>query len=270
MGRFHLAVALTLVTPAPIWARDSAPQQLREPCFDSPGLGIPACTLDPGRIAIEIEGVDWTRESEGGTRTDTLLAGATLVRIGLDDRTEAQIGYSPFGYVSEKNVLDGHYERSTGTGDVTLAMRRNLRNPDGSGFAIALMPFATLPTGGQAIGAGDWGAGLIVPVTYDLGGVTLELTPEIDAAVDEDGHGRHLGFGSVAGLALDVSDTVSVNTELSVYRDRDPAGATTKTITGLSALWQPDNDLQFDAGVNIGLDHASPDCQLYVGIARRF
>ncbi len=270
MRRFHLAFMFALVVPVQAWAQNSAGKELREPCFDSPGLGIPACTLDPGHVAIEVEAVDWTRESDRATRTDTLLTGATLVRIGLDARTEAQIGWSPFGYVRETDRLNGQHEGSTGTGDVTLALRHNLRNPEGSGLAIALMPFATLPTGSHAIGAGDWGAGLIVPVTYDLGGVTLELTPEIDAAVDEDGDGRHLGFGSVAGLAFDVSDTVSVNTELSVYRDRDPAGATTKTISGLSALWQPDDDLQFDAGINIGLNHSSPDCQLYVGIARRF
>lgn len=275
MHRHLLAFFMGLVIATPAWPQDagrqsSVKQQLREPCFDSPGLGIPACTLDPGHVAIEIEGIDWTREHDGVTRTDTLLGGATVVRLGVDYRTEAQIGWAGFGQMQEKDLSAGRLERSTGGGDVTLAMRRNLRNPDGSGFAVALMPYATLPAGGHAIGAGDWGTGIIAPLTYDLGDVTLELTPQIDAAVDEDGDGRHLGFGSVTGLAFDVSKGVSINTELSVYRDRDPAGASTRTLAGFSALWQPDNDLQFDAGLNIGLNHASPDCQLYVGIARRF
>ncbi len=58
MRRFHPAFMFALVVPVQAWAQNSAGKELREPCFDSPGLGIPACTLDPGHVAIEVEAGD--------------------------------------------------------------------------------------------------------------------------------------------------------------------------------------------------------------------
>jgi hypothetical protein len=133
------------------------------------------------------------------------------------------------------------------------------------------MPYATLPTGGAAIGAGDWAAGLLIPVSYDLGkGLALQLAPEIDAAADEDGNGRHLAWGSVVGLGIDLSDTLNAALEASLMRDRDPSGHSTQALAGLSLGWQPSEDLQLDIGVNLGLNAHSPDGEAYVGVTRRF
>lgn len=249
----------------------TAPAAARDLCPDRPGLGTPACTLDPGRVQIEIGMMDWTLDRQPGSRTDTIIAGDTLLRIGIDGRTEAQIGWTAFGYVRTRDRLTGAIDRSDGTGDATLAIRRSLAHPDGSGLSIAVQPYVTLPTGGSAIGAGDWGAGLIAPVSYDLsGGLQLALTPQIAAAVDSDGDGRHLLYGSVVGLGFDLSDGVGATVELAAYRDRDPAGHSTQALAGLSIGWQPGDDTQFDVGTNIGLNRDTPDIELYFGITRRF
>ena len=154
--------------------------------------------------------------------------------------------------------------------DVLFALGQILRNPDGAGFSAALMPYATRPLGGVGVGAGDWGAGLIVPVSFELGAVSLGVSPHIDAAVDADGDGRHLAYGSVVGLGFGVSDDIAMAAEISLSRDRDPGGGATEALAGLSAGWQPDADSQWDIGANLGLDRDSPDVQLYFGFARRF
>jgi hypothetical protein len=244
---------------------------LRELCPDRPGLGTPACTVDPGHALVEVGGVDWTLDKSPDARTDTIVAGDLLLRYGVADHAEVQVGWTAFGTVRTRDRLSGAVSRETGTGDVTLAVRRNLSHPDGSGFSVALMPYATLPTGGSAIGAGDWGAGLIAPVSYDLGGgLNLALTPEVDAAVDEDRRGRHLAYGSVIGLGIDLSKAVSSTIEFQAVRDQDPSGHATQALASLSLAWQPKDDLQLDAGAVAGLNDASPDAELYVGIARRF
>ena len=48
--------------------------QLRDLCPDRPGLGTPACTVDKGRVLLEVGLADWTRDDSGGTRTDTTVA----------------------------------------------------------------------------------------------------------------------------------------------------------------------------------------------------
>jgi hypothetical protein len=63
---------------------------------------------------------------------------------------------------------------------------------------------------------------------------------------------------------------VSGTLELQAVRDDDPAGHATEALAGLSFAWQPKSNLQLDMGAVAGLNHASPDVELYLGIARRF
>ena len=259
-----LFAAVTTAMPA------LAAEERRDLCPDRPGLGTPACTVEPGTMMLEVGLADWTLDKTADSRTDAWTFGDALLRAGLTSSLEVQIGWTMLGHVRERDRATGEVSSRTRTGDLTLALRQNLSNPDGAGFSVALMPYATLPLGGADIGAGDWGAGLIVPASFDLGGLSLGLTPHVDAAVDEDGNGRHLAFGSVAGLGFDVSDDIAMAAELSLTRDRDPAGRTTEALAGLSAGWQLDADSQWDVGANIGLNRDSPDIELYFGFARRF
>jgi Putative MetA-pathway of phenol degradation len=259
-----IAVAVAAIFPAPATAAET-----REFCPDRPGLGTPPCTIDRGRGDVEIGLADWTLEKSGGDRTDTWLLGDLLVRYGLTDHLEMQFGWTSFGTVREP--AGGSVGHSSGTGDVTLALRQNLIHPDGSGFSAALMPYATLPTGGRAIGAGDWSAGLMVPLSYELPhGLTLDLTGRIEAAADGDRNGRHLAYGGIAGLDVSLPHDVTATLELSAQRDEDPGGHSTQWVGGLSLAWMARPDLQLDAGANAGLAGGAPDAELYLGIARRF
>lgn len=253
------------------WACAADAQSLRPLCPDRPGLGTPACTLDPGHVLLETGLADWTRQSDPQGRSDTITGGDLLLRLGVTETLEVQAGWTAIGYDRQRDRTTGHVTHDTGTGDITLAVRQNLAHPDGSGLSLAVMPYVTLPTGGSAIGAGDIGAGFILPVSYGVSDtLTLSLTPEIDDAVDQDRSGHHLAYGSVIGLGIDVTPDISTTLELQATRDDDPAGHATQTLAGLSLAWQPKDDLQLDAGSVLGLNHDSPDVELYVGISRRF
>ena len=259
-----LLAALTCAAPA------LGQEDRRDLCPDRPGLGTPACTVDAGAVVLEVGIADWTLDRNSASRTDAFAFGDALLRAGLTPSLEVQVGWTMLGHMRERDRASGDVARRTRTGDVTLALRQNLKNPDGSGTSIALMPYATLPVGGEGVGAGDWGAGLIVPVSFELGAVSLGFTPHVDAAVDGDGDGRHLAYGSVVGLGFGVSDDISMAAEVSLTRDRDPGGRSTEALAGLSAGWQPDADSQWDIGANVGLNRDSPDVELYFGFARRF
>jgi hypothetical protein len=245
-------------------------QDLREFCPDRPGLGTPACTIDKGHLAVELGLLDWTRDREAGSRTDTIVAGDLLVRYGLSDRIEAQVGWQAVGHLRERDP-SGSVDRATGTGDVRLALRGNLLNPDGSLLSVAVMPFVTLPTGGDAIGAGDWTAGVLLPVSFALpNDVQLAFTGEIDAAADETGGGHHLAYGGIVGIDTPLGHDVSATVELAAKRDDERGQRRSELLSGLSLGWSASDSLQLDAGANVGLNGPAPDLELYVGIARRF
>ena len=254
-----------LLAAAPAWADD----QDRDYCPARPGLGSPACTMSSGRVSVETSLADWTLDKQPGERTDTILIGDTQVRIGLNDTIEAQIGWTPAGFVRDRT--GGIVDRLARTGDVTLGLKANFAHPDGKGFSIAAQPFVTLPTGRPPIGAGDWGAGLAVPITYDLSDtINLEVTPEIDAAVDQVGHGRHIAARTVIGLGFALNDKLTLTLEGQALRDDDPSGKTTQGLASASFAYMATKDLQFDLGSVVGLTHDAPNIEFYAGIAKRF
>ncbi|MEP9360838.1 transporter [Sphingomonas sp. KR3-1] len=246
-------------------------QDLRPLCADRPGLDTPACTVDPGHLVVEAGLADWSLDRDSTQRTDSWTFGDLLLRYGVTPHTEVQLGWTALGAVRTHDRLAGAIDHSTGTGDTSIALRRNLSHPDGSGFAAAVMPYATLPTGGKTLGAGDWGGGLIVPLSYSLSdSIGVSLTPEIDAAVDGDRHGRHLAYGSAVGVSATLAKSVTGTLEFQGIRDQDPAGHATQALASVSLAWQPRGNLQLDTGMVAGLNAASPDLELYLGIARRF
>jgi len=260
-------LAAALLAAAPAAAQSTG--GLRELCTERPGLGTPACTVDKGHLQVELGLGDWTLDRSQGTRTDTVLTGVTELRLGVTDSTEARVEWTAYGHLRERDG-DG-VQRRGGTGDVTLSVKQNLHDPDGHGFSIAMVPFATLPTGGRAIGAGTWGAGLIVPVTQDVSqSLQLEFTPEIQALPDEDGHGRHLAYSGVFGLLAKLSDKVQTSLEVQPIRDRDPGGHQTQLLGALSFAYIPHERVQFDAGAVAGLNHQSPDIELFFGLSKKF
>lgn len=260
-----MIAGLLLIVAAPAYAED------RDYCPQRPGLGTPACTMAPGKVSVETALADWTLDQDTDQRTDTILIGDTLVRVGLADAIEVQLGFTPFGHVRTRDKVAGDIDSANRVGDASIGFKVNLSNPDGSGFSAALLPFATLPVGRTPVGAGDWGAGLLVPVTYDLSdALNLESTSEIDAAVNEDGHGRHVAFSETVGLGLALTKSLTATAELQALRDDDPSGATTQMLAGLSLACMLGKNMQIDAGANAGLNHYAPDVELYLGVSRRF
>lgn len=259
------AAAILAATPA------LADDQLRELCSERPGLNTPPCIVDKGHLQVEVGLGDWTLDKQPDSRTDTIVAGDILARYGIGESTELRLGWTAFGHVSTRDRATGIIDRTSGTGDVTLGLKQSLVHPDGDHFSVALLPYATLPTGTHQVGAGDWGAGLLVPINYDLSEtLKLEVTPELDAAVDQDGKHRHAAYGSAAGLGIKLSEAWSMSVEGQLLRDRDPSGRSSQALGGAYLAYQPKDRLQFDIGAQAGLNHDTPDIALYAGITEKF
>ncbi|MCC2976954.1 transporter [Sphingomonas sp. PL-96] len=245
--------------------------QARDYCPTRPSLGQSPCVLDQGAVAVETALVDWEHDRSADERTDTLLIADTLLRFGVSDRAELQLEWQPFGREVTRDRVLGETERQNRVGDLTLGARVNLANPDGSGFSWAVQPSVTLPVGRQPIGGGDWGASLIVPLSYELNDTfTLQLSPEVAAEANEDGHGRHLAYGNIVGLEVALTDALAMELEGEVRRDDDPVEAATEVRAALSFGWMVNDDTQLDLGTAAGLNHDTPDLRLYAGVARRF
>jgi hypothetical protein len=134
-----------------------------------------------------------------------------------------------------------------------------------------LLPYATLPSGRRDVGAGDWGGGLIIPTSYKLSDdFSLEMTPEVDAAVDDSGSGRLLAYGTAFGVQAHLGKTFIVTPEVQFVRDRDPSGHATMSRASVSLDYQPQKYTIVDLEAIAGLNRATPDIELAWGITRKF
>jgi hypothetical protein len=260
-----LAALLFLMSSTPALAQSGGED---EPiCADRPGLGSPPCATPVGRVVVELGLGSWTLDREDGQRSDTVTVGETLIRAGVADGLEVQLGWTAFGHVRERAAMG--VDRQSGVGDVSVALLKTI--VEGDTLELSAIGRVTAPVGGEAIGAGDWSFDLVAPAGIALSDtLSLDLTPIVSAAADEDRSGRHFVGGSVVGLRTDIGDTALASLEIAAFHDDDPAGATTPLQLGLSAAWRPNPDLQLDAGANVGLNSDADDLELYIGISRRF
>jgi len=208
----------------------------------------------------------WDRADNADGRLDSLTLGDATMRVGLDQQTELQVGFTSFVHQRSRDGAGG-VASSGGSGDATLGLRHGITGPNGR---AAVQAFVTLPVGHGPGTAGDWGAGVLVPVALPLPqGFELDLTPQADAAVNASGAGRHLAYGGVVGLAHDLAPRLSGTMELAAFRDDDPGGHSTDARLAASVAWQAGAGLQLDLEVDKGLSAAAPDHTIAFGIAWR-
>ena len=262
MRRALAALAFLAATPA--WADDDP-----RFCPSRPSLVDTPCTVEPGQVLAEIGAVDWTLDRQGRAREDTILIGDAQLRIGVADHADVQIGWTAYGHDRLRDASG--VETAGGVGDVRLQLRRNLVHPDGKGAALALEPYVTAPVGGRAIGAGDWGYGLVVPANFDLSdAISFQFTGSVDAAVDEDRSGRHLSYSGDGGLGCKLTDKLSAVAEVQVVADEDPSEHTTQSTAAFSLAYQPSKRTQLDVLVGAGLNRDTPDLRVGFGGAVLF
>lgn len=263
-GFAALLLGVLLATPA-------IAQEEPRFCPNRPDLGSGACTTLPGQVHVELSVLDWQRDEDAETREDQLIAGDVLLRIGLGSTTEVQLGWTAAGSVRTRTLASGAVSRDAGTGDVMIGLRQNLKNPDGQGLSIALEPSVTLPTGGDAIGAGTWSAAMTVPVGLELNNDwALAFTGTVGAVADSDGEGRHSAFGAILGLQRSLGDTVTLVGELAANREDEPGERRTETFAAASVAWRPVQRVQLDLLAVVGLNRDSPDVRLVTGGAFLF
>ena len=256
-----LAIALT----GKATAQNTAPPL----CSDRPGLNTPPCVVGKGTVQVELGFADWTLDRSAERRTDSFVFGDALLRYGLTPNIELRAGWQAFLTERTRDRTSGMVDRQSGVGDVTLSAKVNLA-ADGSG-PIAVLPYVTLPTAGNGLGAGTWETGLLVPISIDASDtVSLLATPQIAAAADADGSGRHVAWGTSAGIGLALTDRIAGSLETQFVRDEDPTGTRTQAVAGAFLGYQPDADSQFDIGAQFGLNADSPDVEMYFGVTRRF
>lgn len=137
--RIALAAAPVLLLAGCATARSAAPV-----ATSRPGLVRPAGTVAPGHVQLE---AGYSRaELDGRTRH---LVGETLVRVGVLPRTELRGGWASY----QRTITSA--ATVEGAGDLSVSFKHRFNDARGWVPAVALTAGTTLPTGADAVSAGE-------------------------------------------------------------------------------------------------------------------
>lgn len=258
--RLRLA-ALALLAALPARADDLSPI-----CPDRPGKGTSPCTVAPGHAQVELGLFDESTQRRAGVTTDMTVAGSTLLKYGVSDSVDLEAGLALY---QGQRVHDASGTMaSSGVGDLVLHAKYNPLGEAGS-FSFVLDPYLKLPTA-SALGNGHVEGGLVAPFALDLGNNwSFAMTPEADVLLNGSGSGYHAQLVDVAGFGKSFGP-LNLGAEIWTSQNLDPAGTVGQWSADIDAAYLLGNNIQLDAGINFGLNRATPDMEFYFGISRRF
>lgn len=247
-------------------ATPARPLDRREMSTDRPDKTESPYTVDGGRFQIEMDVATYTRDRSAGVRTETVGVAPINVKYGLDRATDLQFIVQPY---IRRTVTDRRLDKRgtvDGIGDATVRVKRNLWGDDGGRTAFALMPFVTLPTATDGLGAGKVEFGVIAPLAIALSDrIGLGLMTELDVIGQGDGTGYRASFVNSATLGFALTDRLGLYTELFTERGDD------WVVTGdVGITFALSDYVQLDAGANLGVTRAADDLAVFVGVSRRF
>ncbi len=274
--RVAIALALLAVPSAASAGRDNGRDvprttlaRLADPdnlTTDRPGETESPYTVDAGRFQIEMNVATYLRDRSADILVETAAVAPINLKLGLDRATDLQVIIEPYLSRTTTDRRLGTRETAEGFGDVTVRVKRNLWGDDGGPTAFALMPFVTLPTATEGLGAGKVEFGLIAPLAVALSDrIDLGLMTELDVIGQDDGSGYRASLVDSATLGFALTERLGMYAEVFTERGHD------WVVTGdIGVIYALSDHVQLDAGANIGVTRAADDLAVFVGVSRRF
>jgi len=145
----------------------STPRKYMRPMVpDRPGITESPYSVDAGHVQYESDVLRLLTRREGTTYGHDWYANHFLAKIGLTNRTDFQVALDSYTDTRNYDDLDpAATQVARGIGDVTLRVKHTLAGDDDSRWALGIIGYVQLPTGG-AVGDGGYEPGLTLPVVY--------------------------------------------------------------------------------------------------------
>ncbi len=266
-----LAFACTLGAAPAAWAQEAPAANspgLQPICADRPTKANGPCTVDAGHFQLEGDIVNASFMHASGVTTDTWLVFNPTLKYGLTSNLDIEANIAPLQIVRVKDAT-GAVTTQSGVSDLFLRLKYEFLNKPS--VQAAVMPYVKAPTARSGLGNGAWEGGLIAPVNIKLSSaLSLAVQPELDALENAAGDGHHLAVSQDLSLGLSLPHNVTVFAELWGQWAFDPAGSQRQYSADIAAALGLGRDSQLDAGINFGLNRATPGVAPYIGYSHRF
>lgn len=236
---------------------------------DRPGQSHDPTTVDAGHVQVEIDAFEHVFDPRGAGSTSTrrYIEGSPLVRIGLLNWLEVQVG-TPLGNLVRTGG-DG-VAHASGIGDTTLAAKMNLLGNDGGDHLLALLPTLKVPTAASGVGNGFTEFVLSIPYNYKITrDLVVTAEPSVGVLRNSANTRYRDSYGFILGLDQTVAKVFVASLEVTTIGTTDRKEATNWAVSP-SLAYLVGKNVQLDVGANFGLNKATARYNPYGGISWRY
>lgn len=247
---------------------------MRELSTDRPDKTESAYTVDAGHFQIESDLLAYSSDHDtadgADTQVDAWSVAAVNVKAGLLNWMDLQLVLDTYNHVTTDDRLTSQKVTQSGLGDLTTRLKMNIWGNDGGKTALAVMPFVKIPTNQDDLGNDDVEAGIIIPLAVELpAGWGMGLMTEFDFVRNSADDGYSTDFVNTVTFSHDIVGNlggyVELFTLISSESNTDWVGTFDMGLTyGLT------EDIQLDAGINIGITESAEDFNPFLGLSWRF
>jgi hypothetical protein len=249
-------------------------QYLREFVTDRPDLTEGPYTVDAGHFQIEMDILNYSYDrytpARDATRFERVSIAPVNLKVGILNNLDFHLGIETYTSTRAHNTETEAVETRRGFGDIVPRLKLNFWGNDGGPTAFGVIPFAKLPTNQDGIGNSSVEGGVIFPFAMSLPlGFGLGAMTQFDAIRDTVGSGHHAEFANSVTVSRDLigalAGYVEFYSRVSAEQDSSWIGSVDLGFTyGLT------ENIQLDAGINIGVTRAADDFNPFLGISFRF
>ena len=264
-------------TPKPIpydsahfsWRKPVPRNRLRELQPDRPGVTESPFTVDAGHGQLEMDLLRLNNSGSGAKEREREWKVAySNLKLGLSRRTDVQLEVPIYKVAKQRPAEAGEWaERHAGFGDLTLRVKHNFVGDDQQGkFAMAVIGYVRLPTGGQA-GGGGTEYGVVVPTDVELSEkANLEAQLETDLSYDREENRRFVRLMPSVALEYDFTEKFGVVSE--AVAQWNTQQRRWQASLNVAPIFKVTENLQLDAGTHLALKGLS-DHEYFVGFTVR-
>ena len=234
---------------------------------DRPGITESPYSVDAGHFQYETDALRLLTRREGTAHGHDWYINHALVKVGLSDRTDLQIGIDSYTDTRNYDEADpAQTQEYRGFGDVTLRLKHTLVGDDNSRWALGLIGYATLPTGGpRGDGAVEFGA--VLPVVLQLT-KPWSIGGQVATQVywDRETQSRYLQLTPTFTTDYQLSKLVQVFAEVVGYKDVRKTLWRSSVNTGVQL--DVSENVQLDFGTHLPITN-SVDREYFFGLSFR-
>lgn len=247
---------------------------MREMSTDRPDKTESPYTVDAGHFQVEADILNYTYDRHNtdfsNTRVESLSIAPINLKVGLRNNVDLQLVIETYTSVRAHDVSTGAVEKNRGFGDIIPRLKWNIWGNDGGPAALAVMPFVKLPTNQDDLGNNSVEGGVIVPLAVQLPyDWSMGLMTELDWVHDSVGSGHHAEFVNTITLGRDIIGDLAGYAEFFSLVSTESGSDWVGTVD-LGLTYGLTDDIQLDAGVNLGITRSADDINPFLGISWRF